>query len=63
MIRDDEELGRCIDFVLMNPVKHRLVSSPADWPHSSFHRYVARGDLPADWGVDVGEMGDMYGEV
>ena len=21
-----------------------------DWPHSTFHRYVQRGDLPPDWG-------------
>jgi len=35
----------------------------SDWPHSSFHQYVKRGDLPADWGGDVRDMpGSSFGE-
>jgi putative transposase len=33
-----------------------------DWPHSSFHHYVARGDLPEDWGGDIREMRGAFGE-
>jgi putative transposase len=54
-IRDDADLARHIDYIHFNPVKHRLVTRACDWPHSSFHRYVAKGFLPADWGGDVGE--------
>src|SRR4029077_17804765 len=54
-IRDDADLSRHIDYVHFNPVKHRLVTRACDWPHSSFHRYVAQGFPPADWGGDVGE--------
>jgi putative transposase len=54
-IRDEADLSRHIDYIHFNPVKHRLVTRACDWPHSSFHRYVARGFLPADWGGDVGE--------
>jgi putative transposase len=55
-IRDDADLSRHIDYIHFNPVKHRLVTRACDWPHSSFHRYVAQGYLPADWGGDVAEL-------
>ena len=52
-MRDEGDLSRHVDYIHFNPVKHGLVSRPCDWPHSSFHRYVARGFLPLDWGGDV----------
>ena len=55
-IRDDEDLRRHVDYVHFNPVKHGHVKFVADWPHSSFHTYVERRILPADWagaGVDA----------
>ncbi len=62
MIRDDRDLERHIDYIHFNPVKHGLVARVADWPHSSFHRYVADGTLPADWGGDVREIRGRFGE-
>jgi putative transposase len=61
-IRDDADLARHVDYIHFNPVKHGLVSRVRDWPHSSFLRYVARGDLPPDWGGDLGEMDGTFGE-
>lgn len=62
-IRDERDLSRHIDYIHFNPVKHRLVTRACDWPHSSFHRYVARGYLPADWGGDVGHIASgRFGE-
>ncbi len=29
-----------LDYIHINPVKHGLAKRPADWPWSSFHRYV-----------------------
>jgi putative transposase len=52
-IRDEADLGRHIDYIHYNPVKHGLVSQVCDWPHSSFHRYVKLGVLPRDWGGTV----------
>jgi putative transposase len=49
-IRDEEDLARHVDYIHYNPVKHGLVRAVAEWPHSSFHRYVRRGLLSADWG-------------
>ncbi len=38
-----------MDYIHFNPVKHGLVERLTDWPHSSFHRYVASGVYPVDW--------------
>jgi putative transposase len=48
-IRDNNDLNRHIDYIHMNPVKHGWVKRVADWPYSSFHRYVRHGLLPLDW--------------
>ena len=61
-IRDDVDLARHVDYIHFNPVKHGYVSQVCDWPHSSFHRYVARGLLPLDWGGDVGATPGTFGE-
>ena len=49
LIRDERDLHNHIDYIHINPVKHSLVTRVADWPHSSFHRFVREGVLPADW--------------
>ncbi len=45
-----EARERHIDYIYFNPVKHGHVIRVADWPHSSFHRFVKAGLLPTDWG-------------
>ena len=62
IIRDDDDLARHIDYIHFNPVRHGLVPRVSAWPHSSFHQYVARGDLPHDWGGDIGEFPATFGE-
>jgi putative transposase len=61
-IRNDADLERHADYIHFNPVKHGYVTRVSDWPHSSFHRYVDRGWLPADWGGDVREIEGSFGE-
>ena len=61
-IRNDAEFERHVNYIHFNPVKHSLVTRVADWPHSSFHRYVAQGILAADWAGDVGELRGSFGE-
>jgi putative transposase len=48
-ISDDRDFAVHMDYTHFNPVKHGLVAHPADWPHSSFRRCVARGLYPAGW--------------
>jgi len=61
-IRDDADLEQHVDYVHFNPVKHGYVSRVVDWPHSSFHRYVAQSVLPADWGGDLKDIKGSFGE-
>jgi putative transposase len=61
-IRDDGDFERHVDYIHFNPVKHGLVDRVADWPHSSFHRYVRDGILSQDWAGDLGENQGAFGE-
>jgi len=49
-IRDETDYERHVDYIHYNPVKHGYVKSSLDWPHSSLHRFVREGCIPADWG-------------
>lgn len=51
-IRDNIDMQRHLDYIHINPVKHGYVSRASDWPHSSIHRYIARGDLTTNWACD-----------
>lgn len=48
-IRDERDYARHVDYIHYNPVKHGYVQRVADWPYSTFHRYVERGMYPSDW--------------
>jgi putative transposase len=61
-IRDDGDFARHVDYIHFNPVKHGLVSRPRDWPYSSFHLYVRRGILPADWAGEIASTHERFGE-
>jgi putative transposase len=61
-IRDDADFERHVDYIHFNPVKHGHVKRVSDWPHSSFHRYVERGSLAADWGGDMRDIQGSFGE-
>ena len=49
-VRDADDFKRCLDYLHYNPVKHGLVARVADYPWSSFHRWVAAGEHPPEWG-------------
>jgi putative transposase len=53
LLRDEADFARHVEYIHYNPVKHGYVTSPLEWPFSSFHRYVAAGRSPADWGKGV----------
>jgi len=53
LIRDDADMRQHIDYIHYNPVKHGLVKRAADWPWSSFQRYVKMGYYEPDWGGAV----------
>jgi hypothetical protein len=39
-----------------------LVQHVRDWPYSSFHRHVAQGHVPLDWGDAAPESNGCFGE-
>lgn len=43
MIRDETDLAAHIDYVHFNPVKHGHVTSPDQWPFSTWHRHGGKG--------------------
>jgi putative transposase len=62
-IRDDKDFQRHIDYIHYNPVKHGLAQRAADWPYSTFHRYVREGFYPDNWGEGVSfNQDDSFGE-
>ena len=52
LIRDQEELHRCFDYIHYNPVKHGYVNRPCDWLYSTFKQHVARGYYDVNWGAN-----------
>ncbi len=58
-IRDERDYAAHVDYVYINPLKHGWVTRVADWPYSTFHRYVRDGLYPPDWsGTDDFETGE-----
>jgi putative transposase len=52
------EFDEIISYIHFNPVKHGLVSCPHDWPWSTFHQWVARGELDRNWECVCDRDGD-----
>jgi putative transposase len=50
LVWDEEDLEHCCDYIHYNPVKHGYAASPADWPWSTFKKFVESGAYPAEWG-------------
>lgn len=49
-IEEGRDYEAHFDYIHWNPVKHRYVTCPVDWQHSSFHRWVRAGVYPKNWG-------------
>jgi putative transposase len=60
VIRDRADYARHVEYCWHDPVRHGLAARARDWPHSSFHREVDRGRVPADWTGSAVE--GRYGE-
>lgn len=48
-IEYERDFENHFDYLHYNPVKHGLVQQVADWPYSSFHRWVKHGIYPKSW--------------
>ncbi len=61
-IQNQIDYQRHVDYIHYNPIKHGMVKQLNDWPYSSFHQFVRQGILSADWGNEVIDDGEKYGE-
>ncbi len=62
-IRDEEDLRNHLDYIHYNPVKHGFVGNVADWPYSTFHRFVKQGFYPPNWGENIAfDPDNTFGE-
>ena len=61
LLRDQEDFNQHVDYLHWNPVKHGWVTRVADWPHSSFHDYAARGIYPVI-GVSI-DIQRLFGRI
>ena len=52
-IRNNRDFIRHKDYCYINPVKHGWVSRVQDWPYSTFHRDVRKGEYPANWAGEI----------
>jgi putative transposase len=57
LIRDDQDFAANMEYIHINPLKHRLVRWVADWRFSTFHHLEARGVYPLD------RTGEFEGDV
>jgi putative transposase len=59
-IRDEADFDMHLRYCWGNPVKHRLVARPADWPFSSIHREIRLGKVQSGWsgGALTGDFGE-----
>ncbi len=49
LIQNEEDYRAHMDYVHINPVKHRLVNQVSDWPYSTFYRLVKEDVYPSNW--------------
>lgn len=60
VIRNDVDYVSHVNYIHYNPLKHGLVTKPADYGYSSFHEYVRRGWYDLEWGsVEPEEIKEM----
>lgn len=52
LIRDEDDLFHHTDYIHFNPVKHKIVNRPIDYPYSSFKQFVSEGSYTEDWGEE-----------
>ncbi len=59
-VRDEKDCENHFHYIHYNPVRHGWCEAPADWPYSTFHRYVKEGYYSPRWGSgkppDLGEV-------
>ena len=62
IIRNDGDMGRHVDYIHYNPVKHGLAKSPFEWEHSSVFQFYPKKDWEFDLKLAESFDGAEFGE-
>jgi len=54
-LRNEEDFIKHFDYIHYNPVKHGLVNCAREYQYSTFHKYLALGVYPEEWGYGTVE--------
>jgi putative transposase len=60
-IRSASDYQHHVDFIHYDVVKHGVAARPAEWPYSSFGRYVQMGWLHPQWGEPAPAIPEWVG--
>ena len=63
LIRDEDDYKKHVNYIHFNPVKHGYVNKAIDWPYSTIHAYIAKGELTYDWGYEATREKESFGEM
>jgi putative transposase len=58
-IRGYRDYKAHLGYIHMNPVKHGLATKPADWPWSTFKKFVSLGEYEDDWAGPLHQPGGI----
>ena len=61
-IRNFSDYEHHVNYIHFNPVKHGYVKRPADWEHSSIHRYIRQDKLDYSWACNDDFNRSKFGE-
>ncbi len=61
-IRDEKDYERHVDYIHYNPVKHGYVKKAVDWKYSTIHKYIELGVYDKNWGVEIENTSNKFGE-
>ncbi len=53
LIRNEDDLEKHINYIHWNPVKHRYVQKPEDWPYSTYQYWLKKGLYGPEWSLGV----------
>ncbi|WMW81916.1 transposase [Undibacterium cyanobacteriorum] len=62
LIVDEIDLENHMNYIHFNPVKHGHVLRASDWPFSSIHREISRGNILPDWSYLASDEGLQINE-
>lgn len=63
LVRNENDMQACFDYIHSNPVKHGLSKSPFEWEYSSARDYLSSGHYDEDWMIcDKDDLNLDFGE-